>query len=144
MLSVCVSNNYELPCDQYINKPIKTRENRSNGRYRNYRPHDYSFHPQDQPIANKNRLYKLLKVPQRRSLQVGYAYPIRILYSWYPHSIHAVIVVTTSFTPKSTPNASLVAIGSKPKTIWTLIHEPHGKVIFFDFSLSGTTTFSIS
>ena len=69
-------------------------------------------------------------------------YPIRILYSWYPHSIHAVIVVTTSFTPKSTPNASLLATGSKPKTTWTLIHEPHGKAIFFEFLLSGTTTFS--
>ena len=67
---------------------------------------------------------------------------IQLGYSTHgPHAIHAVIAVKTSFTSKSTPNALLQAIGSKPKTTWTSIHEPHGKVIFFDFPLSGTTTF---
>ena len=36
---------------------------------------------------------------------------------------------------------TLIATGSKPKTTWTYLHEPHGKAIFFDFPLSVSITF---
>ena len=62
------------------------------------------------------------------------------------HATRIIRVLSRSaprFTSKSTPYILSLLLAAKPKPTWTYLHEPHGKVIFFDFPFSISTTFLI-